>query len=284
MHLNLHCGCHFRRVEEQDTAPRVTKKRKREFVSQAQLHDGDDVQPSDFKRLQLTYNIARSRRVSKPLPRNTRPPTAGDEQTRRTEWGEAPDFGLTRDQSGNNALQGYQIHLMLLEQQKKKRMMMESLQWLGELSRLLDFQNTPEVQSDIPDLGFIRSQSSKHMSQDHQMQLMLLEQQNKKRIMMARQEQDDLIGGVRSPSMGDPQNQGSPVHLFSNMNTDFNKAFSSPASRNVGESPNGPVADPHDVQRRIDAIINSAPANPPPRPPPVWSRIFDRSHPEQRRL
>jgi hypothetical protein len=147
MILSVHCGCHFRRVEEQDAAlrieeedaaPRVTKKRKREFVSQAQLLDDDDVQPSDFKRLQLTYNVARSRRVSKPLPRNTRLPIAGDEQTRQTGW------------------------------------------------------------SDFPDLGFTRSQSGKRL-QDIQMQLMLLEQQNKERIMMARQEQDNLIGSVRSP-------------------------------------------------------------------------------------
>jgi predicted DNA-binding protein YlxM (UPF0122 family) len=253
MNLSLHCGCHFRRVEEQDAAPRVTKKRKREFVSQAQLHDNDDVQPSDFKRLQLTYNVARSRRLSKPLSRNTRLPIAGDEQTRRTEWSEAPDFGLTRDKSGNNALQDYQMHLMLLEEHKKKRRMM-ARQELGELSRLSDFQNIPEVQRDLPDLGFIRIQSGKHMLQDFQMQLMLLEKQNKKRITMARQEQDNFRGSARLSSMGDPQNRGSPInfvsymgsaiHMDSAIDADFNKAFSSPANTNVAESTAGVLKEP----------------------------------------
>src|SRR5271155_341208 len=38
-----------------------------------------------------------------------------------------------------------------------------------------------------------------HALQDYQMQLMLLEQQNKKRLMMARQEQDMAIPGREGP-------------------------------------------------------------------------------------
>jgi hypothetical protein len=44
--------------------------------------------------------------------------------------------------------------------------------------------------------------------------------------------------------MGDQQNQGSPINFYSNMNADFNKAFSSPASRNVGESTAGVLREP----------------------------------------
>lgn len=41
-------------------------------------------------------------------------------------------------------------------------------------------------------------QSSGHALQDYQMQLMLLEQQNKKRLLMARQEQDNVGGHTGS--------------------------------------------------------------------------------------
>ncbi|KAI1767356.1 hypothetical protein GGR53DRAFT_518452 [Hypoxylon sp. FL1150] len=43
---------------------------------------------------------------------------------------------------------------------------------------------------------------SNHALQDYQMQLMLLEQQNKKRLMMARQEQDSMGGGIRGDGAG----------------------------------------------------------------------------------
>ena len=48
-------------------------------------------------------------------------------------------------------------------------------------------------------------QSGNHALQDYQMQLMLLEQQNKKRLMMARQEQDNAVnrdGGPGAPMVG----------------------------------------------------------------------------------
>lgn len=48
------------------------------------------------------------------------------------------------------------------------------------------------------------AQSGNHALQDYQMQLMLLEQQNKKRLMMARQEQDNQVNrdGAPMPVMG----------------------------------------------------------------------------------
>lgn len=51
--------------------------------------------------------------------------------------------------------------------------------------------------------------SSNHALQDYQMQLMLLEQQNKKRLMMARQEQDN-IGGNMPREGGAPGAPGGP--------------------------------------------------------------------------
>ncbi|KAI5274513.1 hypothetical protein E4T47_02371 [Aureobasidium subglaciale] len=50
--------------------------------------------------------------------------------------------------------------------------------------------------------------NSNHALQDYQMQLMLLEQQNKKRLLMARQEQDNMTNGPNGPvpASGQPQN------------------------------------------------------------------------------
>jgi len=49
---------------------------------------------------------------------------------------------------------------------------------------------------------------SNHALQDYQMQLMLLEQQNKKRLMMARQEQDNMPGMPREGGPGGPGGPG----------------------------------------------------------------------------
>jgi hypothetical protein len=57
------------------------------------------------------------------------------------------------------------------------------------------------------------NQSGNHALQDYQMQLMLLEQQNKKRLMMARQEQDNAVnrdGGPGAPMVGMPSGGMSP--------------------------------------------------------------------------
>jgi hypothetical protein len=63
-------------------------------------------------------------------------------------------------------------------------------------------------QSSMPDPA---AQSGKHTLQDYQMQLMLLEQQNKKRLMMARAEQDSIAAGdndVPMPGQADIQPPG----------------------------------------------------------------------------
>jgi hypothetical protein len=63
-----------------------------------------------------------------------------------------------------------------------------------------------------------------HALQDYQMQLMLLEQQNKKRLMMARQEQDNISNISRDPSM-----PGQPG---------MNPPGMSPSGSRTGTSPN----------------------------------------------
>jgi hypothetical protein len=62
-----------------------------------------------------------------------------------------------------------------------------------------------------------------HALQDYQMQLMLLEQQNKKRLLMARQEQDNMTGGPHAQPAG-----GAPVFPPS----------MSPSGSRAGPSPN----------------------------------------------
>jgi hypothetical protein len=86
---------------------------------------------------------------------------------------------------------------------------------------------------------------SNHALQDYQMQLMLLEQQNKKRLMMARQEQD-ITGGVpRADGPGGPGGPGGPNP----------QAFqgTSPQGGRSGASPN-----PADQMKRGNPQMNNA--------------------------
>ena len=86
----------------------------------------------------------------------------------------------------NHALQDYQMQLMLLEQQNKKRLLMAP--------REQQNQAAPVTRN--------------HALEGYQMQLMLLEQQNKKRLLMAQREQQassqsmisDNSGCISSPS------------------------------------------------------------------------------------
>ncbi|CAM1501154.1 Fc.00g103160.m01.CDS01 [Cosmosporella sp. VM-42] len=74
--------------------------------------------------------------------------------------------------------------------------------------------------------------SSNHALQDYQMQLMLLEQQNKKRLMMARQEQDNMGGMPREAGPGGPGGPGGPP----GPNGQFQDT--SPQAMRTGASPN----------------------------------------------
>lgn len=87
---------------------------------------------------------------------------------------------------------------------------------------------------------------SNHALQDYQMQLMLLEQQNKKRLMMARQEQDN-IGGM--PREGQP-GPGGPVPTGPN-GQPFPEA--SPQAMRSGTSPN-----PADQMKRGTPQMNNS--------------------------
>lgn len=95
-------------------------------------------------------------------------------------------------------------------------------------STLSTFYNTPEIGGPIrpgaPGGG--QGAGSNHALQDYQMQLMLLEQQNKKRLMMARQEQDSMGGAV--PRDG-PPGQAAPNGQFPD---------TSPQAMRSGASPN----------------------------------------------
>jgi hypothetical protein len=59
-------------------------------------------------------------------------------------------------------------------------------------------QNPQGMRNGVPAGG----QGGSHALQDYQMQLMLLEQQNKKRLLMARQEQDNLTSRTDQPGVG----------------------------------------------------------------------------------
>ncbi|KAM0689173.1 hypothetical protein Q7P36_011250 [Cladosporium allicinum] len=106
--------------------------------------------------------------------------------------------------SGNHALQDYQVQALLLEQQNKKRLLM-ARQEQDSMARPLDTGNNmqPDVPAAVPELqhktshpcspptnAFANMQPAEQ--EYYQLQLRLLEGQNKKRLLMARQEQDSM--------------------------------------------------------------------------------------------
>ena len=87
--------------------------------------------------------------------------------------------------------------------------------------------------------------NSNHALQDYQMQLMLLEQQNKKRLMMARQEQDSMTGMPREAGPGGP---GGPPGPNGQPFPD-----TSPQAMRTGASPN-----PTDQMKRGTPQMNNS--------------------------
>ena len=87
---------------------------------------------------------------------------------------------------GHHALVDHQMQLMLLEQQNKKRLMLARQE---QVNKERDSNTTPSKQ----EASFLDPNKPPFDSkkQDYQTQLRMLEQQNKKRLMMARQEQAD---------------------------------------------------------------------------------------------
>ena len=64
--------------------------------------------------------------------------------------------------------------------------------------------------------GAANPSQGNHALQDYQMQLMLLEQQNKKRLLMARQEQDNInhVPGTSQPGQIQSRRHGTSLRVF----------------------------------------------------------------------
>ena len=77
-------------------------------------------------------------------------------------------------------------------------MMPMNAQFGGEMAAM-DMYNSARLGGQPMQGGPAAQQSGNHALQDYQMQLMLLEQQNKKRLMMARQEQDNAVNRDGAP-------------------------------------------------------------------------------------
>ena len=109
-----------------------------------------------------------------PAPRNCQMEFMFDRQTMSRH---ESNPSMAQRSPGNHALQDYQMQLMLLEQQNKKRLL------LARQAELVakQVQSTPSMAQSPP---------GNHALQDYQVQLMLLEQQNKKRLLLARQATD----------------------------------------------------------------------------------------------
>jgi hypothetical protein len=105
-----------------------------------------------------------------------------------------------------------------------------------------------------PGPGGAQGGTSNHALQDYQMQLMLLEQQNKKRLLMARQEQDNIGTGPRDGA-GGPPNQGGGNAPNGPGAAGANGQFSdsSPQAVRAGASPNPP-----DQMKRGTPQMNNA--------------------------
>lgn len=105
-----------------------------------------------------------------------------------------------------------------------------------------------------------------HALQDYQMQLMLLEQQNKKRLLMARQEQDNMTQHPGSAPMGQPgfaqamSPQGSRAGPSPNPN-DMVKGTPKPGQAGL---PGSPMPDGSMPQNRGSPMPNFDPSQMPP--------------------
>lgn len=107
----------------------------------------------------------------------------------------------------------------------------------------------------------VAGQNGNHALQDYQMQLMLLEQQNKRRLLMARQEQDNLTHAPPGPGqMGQPNQPG------------FGPNAMSPSGQRPGPSPN-----PSDQMKR--GTPKMGPQNLPGSPMPDGSMPQNRNSP-----
>ncbi|KAH8723163.1 hypothetical protein GQ44DRAFT_774218 [Phaeosphaeriaceae sp. PMI808] len=116
-------------------------------------------------------------------------------------------------------------------------------------------------------------QQGNHALQDYQMQLMLLEQQNKKRLLMARQEQDNISGPQHQGGVGAP---GFPANA---MSPQGNRPGPSPNPQDMkrgtpklGQMPGSPLPEGAMQQQRNSPAPNMPfdPALAPPGMPPQF--------------
>lgn len=122
-----------------------------------------------------------------------------------------------------------------------------------------------------------------HALQDYQMQLMLLEQQNKKRLLMARQEQDSMAGPTHGQApIGAPgfaptmSPQGSRAGPSPNPNDQMKRG--TPKLNQQG-LPGSPVPDSHMQQNRASPVPNSFdPTQMPPGMPPQYYGQMPNNH------
>ncbi|CAG9939771.1 unnamed protein product [Clonostachys rosea f. rosea IK726] len=102
---------------------------------------------------------------------------------------------------------------------------------------------TSDNQLDSTQTGLRRtvypSQSANHSLSDYQMQIMLLEQQNKKRLMMARQEHDHVAGNMASQSFSlavpSSNNPGGAVPATVSFPTDFGTPLGTSGALHSGD-------------------------------------------------
>ena len=94
-----------------------------------------------------------------------------------------PSSPTNMDLKGNQFVQDWQMQLMLLEQQNRKRLLMAGQEQEEDRSMLED---VPVIEEESAASG-----KSKHALQDYQTRLMLLTEQNRKRLWMAPQEQEE---------------------------------------------------------------------------------------------
>jgi hypothetical protein len=138
--------------------------------------------PSDFRRVRIvTFDVNTQGQGSPMVQQGPDGATLGQFYNPGDIVG-AP--GPVQATGSNHALPDYQMQLMLLEQQNKKRLMMARQE--------LDMENVGAP-------GPVQATGSNHALLDYQLQLMLLEQQNKKRLMIARQE-GDIENGSTQPA------------------------------------------------------------------------------------
>ena len=188
--------------------------------------------------------------------------------------------------SGNHALQDYQMQALLLEQQNKKRLLM-ARQEHDSMARPLDTGNNmqPDVPAAVPELqhetshpcspptnAFAKMQPAKQ--EYFQMQLRLLEEQNKKRLLMARQEQDSMTHPYCPIPNTSTEMQPALPQAASKLQNETSsescprRAYTPPSVRNRRDSGSMVVSSAVDAATEPSTPAGASTSSPPPVPDP----------------